>query len=69
MNLNKDISNYFITYSRVYLSRFSILKENATHISSPSKLLIELLFAIECSLKSLIFLESKEDEKKTYKKK
>jgi len=68
MNINKDISNYFLTDARDYLSRYNILKENSTHLGSRSKLLIELLFAIECSLKSLIFLESKENEKLTYEK-
>lgn len=68
MKLNKEISNYFLTDAKDYLKRYQILKESSTHIGLRSKLLIELLFSIECSLKSLIFFESNEDEKKTYDK-
>ena len=68
MKLNKEISEFFLTDARDYIKRYEILKENSTHIGLRSKLLIELLFAVECSLKSLIYLESQEDEKKTYDK-
>lgn len=38
-----------------------------TNISTRSKILVDLLFSFECSLKSLIFLRSDSDEKSTYK--
>lgn len=41
---------------------------NFTHLGNRSKLLVDLLFSLECSLKALIFLESTDDEKQTYKK-
>lgn len=66
--MNSEFSSFFLSDARDYLNRYGILKKNATHLGLRSKLLVELLFALECSLKSLIYLESKEDEKKTYHK-
>jgi hypothetical protein len=68
MKINKEISRIFLTDARDYLNRYKILKENATHLGLRSKLLLELLFALECSIKALIYLESTETEKITYKK-
>ncbi len=68
MKINKEISTYFLTDAKDYLNRYQILKEKATHIGLRSKLLIELLFALECSLKSIIYLETNEDEKIIYGK-
>jgi len=68
INLNKDISDLFLSDARDFLIRYQNLKESATHIGLRSKLFVELLFALECSLKSLIFIESQLDEKETYKK-
>lgn len=68
MILNVEISEMFLSDAKDYLNRYEILKEKSTHIGLRSKLLLELLFAFECSLKSLIFLESSENEKKTYDK-
>ena len=67
-DLKKEISDMFLSDSRDFLKRFKQLEESATHIGLRSKLLVELLFSLECSLKSLIFLESETDEKSTYKK-
>lgn len=67
-NLNKKISEMFLTDARDYLKRYEILKEKSTHIGLRGKILIELLFAVECALKSLIFIESEFDEKTTYHK-
>ena len=52
-----------------YLVRFECLFKSGVFadLGSRSKLLIDLLFSIECSLKALIFLESEKDEKDTYK--
>ncbi len=67
-DLNKEIAQFFLSDSRDFLLRYSLLKESSTHMGSRSKLLLDLLFAIECSLKALVFIESSEDEKNTYKK-
>lgn len=66
--INTDIAQFFITDSKQFLFRYQKLREFQHEISSRSKLLIDLVFATECILKALIFLESQEDEKKTYKK-
>jgi hypothetical protein len=67
-NMNNEIADYFLSDARDFLDRYKLLEENATHIGLRSKLLVELIFSIECALKSLIFIESKESEKETYKK-
>ena len=66
--LNKEIAEYFLTDSREFLKRYEILKENQTHIGNRNKLLIDIVFSLEWSLKALIFLESTCNEKETYKK-
>lgn len=66
--INKQIAEYFTSDSREFLFRYQQLKEFQTHISSRGKLLIDLMFSIECSLKALIFFESQENEKITFKK-
>lgn len=70
-NLRKEIVGFFLQDSGDYLERFRLLFFDAgtfafTHIGNRSKLLVDVLFSIECSLKALIFLESQDDEKKTY---
>ncbi len=67
-DLNDEIAKDFFTDSGDYLKRYQTLREHQTHIGNRSKLLIDLIFSIECSLKSLIFLESNLDEKQTYQK-
>ncbi len=68
-DLNKEIAQFFLDDSRDFLQRYFLLREATfTHMSGRSKLLLDLLFSIECSLKALIFIESSEDEKNTYKK-
>ena len=66
--LRQYITGFFLQDSSDYLARFSMLfNENGfTHIGDRSKLLVDILFSIECSLKALIFLESQDDEKTTY---
>lgn len=68
--LRQEIAGYFISDSGDYLNRYHILVNNGnfTHIGNRSKILIDLLFSYECSLKALIFLESSDDEKATYSK-
>lgn len=68
--LRQEIAGYFISDSGDYLNRYHILVNNGnfTHIGNRSKILIDLLFSYECSLKALIFLESSSDEKATYSK-
>ncbi len=65
--IKKDIANYFLSDSRQFLNRYELLKPIQTEISNRSKLLIDIVFSFECSLKALIFIESELDEKKTYK--
>lgn len=66
--IKNDIAEYFISDCKEFLFRYKQLREFQTQISNRSKLMIDLIFAIECSLKALIFIESLEDEKETYKK-
>ncbi|BDU25201.1 hypothetical protein [Flavobacterium sp. GSB-24] len=66
--IKNDVAEYFISDSREFLFRYQKLREFQTHISNRSKLMIDLIFSIECSLKAIIFLESTEDEKAVYKK-
>lgn len=66
--IKNEIAEYFISDSKEFLFRYRKLREFQTQISNRSKLMIDLMFSIECSLKALIFIESKEDEKLTYKK-
>lgn len=66
-DLRKEISDFFLTDSSDYLARYRALINVFTNISTRSKILVDLLFSFECSLKSLIFLRSNSDEKSTYK--
>jgi len=69
-DINETIAKNFLTDSRDFLKRYKILQEKsiASHIGMRSKLLIDLLFSAECSIKGLIFIESKDDENITYNK-
>lgn len=64
----KQLYHYFLSDSKDYLSRYNKLEESATHIGLRSKLVIELMFALECSLKALFILETELDEKQAYEK-
>lgn len=64
--INTEIAEDFIQDSHEYLERYLSLKSRQTQISNRSKLLIDLVFSLECSLKALIFLESNKDEQETY---
>ena len=68
--LRQEIAGFFLQDSGDYLARFSTLFNECkfAHIGQRSKLLVDVLFSMECSLKALIFLESQDDEKKTYKR-
>lgn len=66
-DLKKEISDFFLTDSSNYLARYNALIGVFTDISVRSKILVDLLFSFECSLKSLLFLRSNSDEKTTYK--
>lgn len=65
--IKNDIAEYFLSDSRQYLSRYTLLKPIQTEISNRSKLLIDIVFSFECSLKAIIFLESNLNEKETFK--
>ncbi len=65
----KEISEHFLSDGNQYLNRYEYLLESTfTHVGTRSKLLVDLLFSMECSLKSLLFIESQVDEKETYRK-
>lgn len=66
--IKKEIAEFFILDSKEFLFKYKKIREFQTQISNRSKLMIDLIFSIECSLKALIFLESIQDEKETYKK-
>jgi len=69
-DLKETIAKNFLSDSSDFLQRFKILYEVSlsSHIGMRSKLLIDLVFSAECSLKALIFLESNDTEQKTYEK-
>jgi hypothetical protein len=69
-DIKEEIAKNFLTDSRDFLKRYKLLCEKsiASHISMRSKLLIDLLFSAECSIKGMIFLESTDDENTTYNK-
>lgn len=66
--VKKELYQYFLSDSRDYLLRYNKLEESATHIGLRSKLVIELMFALECSLKALFIFETELDEREAYEK-
>jgi len=66
--INEEIAGYFLNDSRLFLERYNLLKSKQTEIGNRSKLMIDLVFSMECSLKSILFFEAVDHEKKTYKK-
>lgn len=67
--INADVANFFLSDSKEYLKRYEHLKEFQTGIPNRSKLLIDIVFSFECSLKALIFLESLTDKSNVVYKK
>ena len=69
-DLKEKIAKNFLADSRDFLKRYKVLLKSSisSHIGMRSKLLIDLLFSAECSLKGFIFLESTDDVEITYKK-
>lgn len=69
MNETKhQLAEYFLTDSKDFLSRYIQLEESATHIGLRTKLVVELMFSLECALKSLFILETNLSEEDAYKK-
>lgn len=66
--IKKQLAEYFLTDSRDFLLRYIKLEESATHIGLSTKLVVELMFSLECALKSLFILETNLTEKDAYKK-
>lgn len=66
--IKKQLTEYFLTDSKDFLSRYVKLEESATHIGLRTKLVVELMFSLECALKSLFILETNLSEKEAYKK-
>ena len=69
-DINEQIAKDFLTDSKDFLIRYNILKERsiAGHQGLRSKLLVDLLFSAECSIKALAFLTLQEDVNIIYKK-
>ena len=69
-DINEQIAKEFLTDSKDFLIRYNILKECsiAGHQGLRSKLLVDLLFSAECSIKALVFLTLREDVNAIYKK-
>lgn len=69
-DINEQIAKDFLTDSKDFLIRYNILKERSIsgHQGLRSKLLVDLLFSAECSIKALIFLILREDANIIYKK-
>lgn len=63
-----QLSDYFLTDSRDFLVRYTKLEEGATHIGLRTKLVVELMFSLECALKSLFIFETELLEKEAYQK-
>lgn len=68
MVIKKQLAEYFLTDSRDYLLRYKKLEESASHIGLRTKLVVELMFSLECALKSLFILETDLQEKQAYEK-
>lgn len=64
----KKLAEYFLTDARDFVDRYNKLKESATHIGLRTKLVIDLMFSLECALKSLFILETDLPDKEAYKK-
>lgn len=69
-SINEKIAKEFLMDSKDFLIRYKTLEQVSlsSHIGMRSKLLLDLQFSVECSLKAMIFIESKDDEKITYKR-
>lgn len=65
--INKKIGDYFLSDAREFLKRYDLLVENATNLGLRMKLIIELIFSLECALKSLFLYETELEAKKAYK--
>lgn len=67
-SFRESIAKDFLCDSSDFLKRFGILLEASisSHIGMRCKLIIDLIFSAECSLKALIFLHSSKNEKEIY---
>lgn len=66
--IKKQLAEYFLTDSKDFLSRYVKLEESANHIGLRTKLVVELMFSLECALKALFILETDLSDKEAYKK-
>ncbi len=69
-DINEQIAKDFLVDSKDFLTRYHILKDYSIprHYGLQSKLLVDLLFSAECSIKALLFLILPEDVNCIYKK-
>lgn len=65
--INKKIGDYFLSDAREFLKRYDLLVENATNLGLRMKLIVELIFSLECALKSLFLYETELEPKEAYK--
>lgn len=65
--INKKIGDYFLSDAREFLKRYNLLVENATNLGLRMKLIVELIFSLECALKSLFLYETELEPKQAYK--
>ena len=65
--INKEIGDYFLSDAKEFLKRYDLLVENATNLGLRIKLIVELIFSLECALKSLFLYETKLEPKKAYR--
>lgn len=65
--INKKIGDYFLSDAREFLKRYDLLVENATNLGLRMKLIVELIFSLECALKSLFLYETELEPKQAYK--
>ena len=65
--INKKMGDYFLSDAREFLKRYDLLVERATNLGLRMKLIVELIFSLECALKSLFLYETELEAKKAYK--
>ncbi len=66
--IKKTFAEYFLTDSRDFILRYDRLEASATHIGLRTKLVVELMFSLECALKALFIIETDLNEERAYKK-
>lgn len=63
----KQLAQYFMSDAKDFILRYKTLKESSTSFGLKTKLIVDLMFALECALKSLYIIETDLSEKNAYK--